>query len=252
MIGINTAILSRTGGSHGVGFAVPVNLVRQVMEQILEHGRVERGKLGVLPQTLTPALARQFKAPESKGVLVSEVEPKSAADEAGIKVGDVITEINGKPVADEKQLRFIVGQIRLGAANKVIAFREGKEKTFTVTLKPMENTEGNVEPENSDAVSEDALDGVTVTDIDASIRSQLRLPRALKEGAVVMQVEEDCAAAEAGLREGDVIVEINRKPIRSAEDAVNACKGAKSSQIVLRVYTQGRFHYISVDESKKK
>ncbi len=253
VIGINTAILSRTGGSHGVGFAVPINMARQVMEQILEHGKVERGQLGVMMQPVTQSLARQFKVPEGKGVLVSDVLPKSAAEDAGIKPGDVIIEFNGKEVADGNQLRVMVGQSRPGAAAKVTVLREGKEKHFDVSLKPMDSKgENEVESYNNSATSnEDALDGVTVTDIDNNLRSQLRLPPNLK-GAVVMEVEADSAAAEAGLREGDVIVEFNRKPIRSAEDAVNASKGLKNSQIVLRVYSQGRYHYVSVDETKKR
>ena len=250
VIGINTAIYSQSGGNQGIGFSVPINMARQVMEQILEHGKVERGQLGVYMQPLTPALAQKFEAPDGKGVLISDVIKKSAAEEAGIKAGDVIIEFNGKPVTDPNQLKIIVGQVRPGNPATVKVLRQGKEKSFKVTLKGTKGKDENVESDSPDAVGEDALDGVVVTDIEPAARAQLRLPAGLK-GALVMQVEEGSAAAEAGLREGDVIVEIGNQTIKTAEDAVNATKGLKNTEIILRVYTRGGFHYLTVDETKK-
>ena len=200
---------------------------------------------------MNPALVQKFKVPDGKGVLVSDVIRKSAAEEAGIKYGDVIIEFNGKPVIDPNQLKIIVGQVRPGDSATVKVLRDGKEKSFKVTLKETKDQDQNVESDNPNTAGEDALDGVVVTDIDAAARAQLRLPANLK-GALVMQIEEGTAAAEAGLREGDVIVEIDNKAIRTAEDAVNATKGLKNAEIVLRVYSRGGFHYLTVDETKKK
>src|SRR5436190_6481183 len=138
LIGVNTAILSRTGGNQGVGFAIPANLARSVMDQIIEKGKVERGFLGVKLQDLTPEFAQQFNVPEnSSGALIAEVTEKSAAAEAGLKSGDVIIELNGSPVKDGRALQLMVGRLAPGDKVAVKILRDGKEKTMTVTLKEM-------------------------------------------------------------------------------------------------------------------
>src|SRR5947207_1108528 len=135
---VNTAILSRTGGNQGVGFAIPANLARSVMDQIIEKGKVERGFLGVKLQDLTPEFAQQFNVPEnSSGALIAEVTEKSAAAEAGLKSGDVIIELNGSPVKDGRALQLMVGRLAPGDKVAVKILRDGKEKTMTGTLKEM-------------------------------------------------------------------------------------------------------------------
>src|SRR5437899_2284692 len=166
LVGLNTAILSRSGGSQGVGFAIPANLARSVMDQIIEKGKVERGFLGVGIQDLTPELARQFNVPDNNsGALVTQLEEKSAAAEAGLKNSDVITELNGTPVKDSRNLRLMVGRLAPGDTVAVKVLRDGKEKTFTVTLKEMpEQKLASTDNEPGDHES-DALNGVTVGDI---------------------------------------------------------------------------------------
>jgi serine protease Do len=251
LIGINTAILSRSGGSIGVGFAVPVNLVRNIMDRLLKDGKVVRGFLGIKMGELTPELAREFKASESGGVLVDDVFEKTAAAEAGIKAGDIIVEINGRPTKEPRSLKLMMGEMAPGSKVTVKALRDGREKTFTVTLKEMsEDLAGlgtGVGPAEEDS---DALNGVVVGDLDTKTRSQLKLPNDLK-GALITSVDPDSASFEAGLRQGDVILEINHKPINNAEEAVEASKRVKEQRVLVRLYSNGSRRYVVVDESKK-
>lgn len=253
VIGINTAILSRTGGNQGVGFAVPANLAKNVMESLLKNGRVERGYLGVAIQDITPALAKAFKVPETGGALVGDVTENSAAGEAGIKYGDVIIELNGKNVPDARNLQLIVGQIAPGTKVSVKVLRQGTEKSYDVVLKTMPGEDQGAlggKPDQ-DGEESDALNGVTVGDITPGMRQELNLPPRL-QGAVITGLDTSTPAFDAGLREGDVVVEINRQPVKDAESAVEISKHIKSKQILMRVFSRGAIRFIVVDEGKKK
>ena len=250
LIGINTAIMSGSGGNQGIGFAVPVNLARNIMDSITRSGKVERGYLGILPQDLDSNLAEEFKVQANKGALVAEVTEGSAAAVAGLKRGDVITEINGKAINDSRQLRMTVSQNAPGTVVKVKAIRDGKEKNFEVKLKAM--TEETGESETGDKTSPDAiLEGVGVGDLEPGMRNRLGLPQGAK-GALVLEVTEDTAAFNAGLRQGDLILEINHKRVNNAEDAVQIAKQAKGKRALLLVQRRNVTIFIVVDETKKK
>ena len=251
LIGINTAILSRSGGNNGIGFAVPVNLAKSVMDQLVTSGKVTRGFLGVNIQNIDPRLQRSFDLKDNKGALVSDVTPNSPAAKAGLKSGDVIVEFNGKPVRDSRQLKLAVGSTSPGTKAPVKILREGSEKTVTVTLKELDGDQLASNNRSSNAQADtDALEGVVVADLDANMRQQFDLPRDIK-GAVVTDVEQDSASYAAGLRPGDVILEIDRKPVTNAEDAVKLSENIKNkSSILLRVWSKGGSHYLVVDESK--
>jgi serine protease Do len=252
LVGINTAILSRTGGNMGVGFAVPVNLARNIMDRLLKDGKVVRGFLGVRMGELTPDLAKEFKAPEASGVLVEEVVEKTAAAEAGIKPGDIITEVNGKPTKEPRALKLMVGEMSPGTKVTVKVLRDGKEKTFNLVLKELTDDLAGTKPGVGPAEDEsDALDGVTVGDIDAKARQQYKLPADLK-GALITNVDPDSASYEAGLREGDVLLEINHKAVADSADAVEASKHVKSKRVLIRLWSQGGSRFMVVDESKKE
>jgi serine protease Do len=265
LVGINTAILTRSGGSQGVGFAVPVNMARQVMNQLVEHGKVTRGFLGVKMQPLTPELAKAFNLPdESSGVLVGEVTPNSAAERAGIKDGDVIIEVNGKKVTDTRTLQLLVSQTAPGTKTtvKILRGEPGQkplEKTLTATLKelPAEGLAGNEQTKPGERNSAfDALDGVEVTDLDARTQRQMGLPINLR-GALVTQVDPDSNAAKASpipLRQGDVVLELDHQPVRSADDAVRLSEKAKGDQILLRIWSAsgGGKQFVVVDNRKHK
>jgi serine protease Do len=249
LIGINTAIISRTGGNNGIGFAVPVNLAKNVMEQLIDNGRVVRGFLGVNIQTMSPALAKQFDLKDTKGALVSEVTPNSPAEKAGLKSGDVILEFNGKPVQDSRHLKLAVGSTSPGTKAPLKVLRDGSTKNLTVTLKELPGDQ-LARKDGKAANDTDALDGVTVGDLDSNVRQQFDLPRDVK-GAVVTDVDPDSASYAAGLRPGDVILEIDRKAVNNAEEAVKLSENIKDkASILLRVWSKGGSHYLVVDESK--
>jgi serine protease Do len=252
LIGVNTAILSRTGGNVGVGFAVPINMVRNVVEGLTQHGRVSRGFLGIAPQRVTPELARQFNLPEgTTGALVGgfPLEGTSVARDAGIKPGDVIIEFNGKKITDDRQLRLIVSQTPPNTDSTMKVLRDGKEKTIKLKLaelptRTMASRDGDTP--NAAPKTDEALEGVTVDDIDARTRSQFRLPRTI-EGAIVTEVDPDSKSYEAGLRPGDVIMEINHKPVRDAKDAVALSENVKGPDTLLRIYSRGNTRFLTVE-----
>jgi len=252
LIGINTAILSRTGGNQGVGFAIPANLARSVMDQIIEKGKVERGFLGVYLKDVTPELARQFDVPEnSSGVLITEVTEKSAAAVAGLKSGDVVTELNGTPVKDSRNLKLAVGRLAPGDKVAVKVLRDGKEKSFTVTLKEMPELKLASANGGSDENDSDALNGVAVGEIDSAARSRFNIPDNVK-GALIKDVDPDSASYDAGLRPGDVIQEIDHKRVTTADEAVEVSKHVKTKQVLVRIWSRGRSDYVVVDEGKSK
>jgi serine protease Do len=248
LIGINTAILSRSGGNQGIGFAIPVNLARDEMQSLIKDGHVTRGYLGVMIQDLTPALAKEFKLKDATGALIGDVTPKGPADKAGLKSGDLLVEFNGKKVADSRHLKLEVARTQPGQTVPVKILRDGTEKTLEVTVKTLPGTESLAK---NDKASDDTgtLNGVGVSDLDEQARQQLKAPETIN-GAVVTEVKPDSAAAEAGLKPGDIIQEINRKPVKSAEEAVRLTENPSDKTTLLRVWREGGSHFMVVDESK--
>ncbi|HXS69780.1 MAG TPA: DegQ family serine endoprotease [Candidatus Polarisedimenticolia bacterium] len=263
LVGINTAIFSESGGYQGVGFAVPVNLARSVMDRLIKYGKVTRGYLGVDIQSLTPDLAEEFNLPDKSGALVTDVEPNTPAAKAGLQNGDVIREVEGKKIADSQQLRLMISQSAPGTKVTVKFLRtendkKPEEKTVTATLGTLPGQaamRGQNAPEENKNSNYDSLDGVEVADIDSGARQQYSIPSSVR-GAVVTSVDEDSNSADAGLHEGDVIQEINHEPVKSADDAVRLSEKAHGSRVLLRVYRQNDDHggsfYITVDNTKRK
>jgi serine protease Do len=248
LIGINTAILSRSGGNQGIGFAIPVNLARDVMESLIKDGHVTRGYLGVMIQDVTPALAKEFKLKESQGALVGDVTPKSPAEKAGLENGDLILEFNGKKVTDSRHLKLEVARVQPGESVPVKILRDGSTKTLEVTVKEIPGTEHLAKNDNHKDDDSGTLNGVTVADLDGAARQQFDLPGNVR-GVVITEVDPNSAAAEAGLKPGDVIQEINRKPVRTAEEAVKMTEKAADKTTLLRVWREGGSRYVAVDEN---
>ncbi|HRI15338.1 MAG TPA: DegQ family serine endoprotease [Verrucomicrobiota bacterium] len=248
LIGINTAILSRTGGNQGIGFAIPISMARDVMESLVRDGKVTRGYLGVMIQDLNPSLAKRFGLEDTKGALVGEVTPKGPADKAGVESGDVITEFNHHEVKDSRHLKLAVAKVSPGESTTVTVLRDGKEKTLKVKLDelPGESTVAK----SSKAEDEGTLNGVGVADLDARQRRQFSIPEKV-EGAVVTQVAPDSAAAEAGLQPGDVILEINRTRVKGADEAVKLTEKPDDKTTLLKIWSRGNSRFLVVDESKK-
>jgi len=252
LVGINQSIISGSprGGNVGIGFSVPINLARYVMERLITDGKVTRGYLGVMIQPVTPDLAKEFKLPDNTGALIGEVTKDSPAEVAGLKEGDVIIEFNGKKVTDSRHLRLMVSQTAPGTKAEVKLLRDGKERTLTVKLGEL--PEGGLARSDgrpgglrrsSDA---DALDGVTVDDLDARTRRQFNIPGHV-EGALVVNVEPDSPAAAAGLRPGDVILEINRRRVTNADEAVRVSEQVKGNRALLRIWSGGGSRYLVVE-----
>lgn len=264
LIGINTAIMGRSGGFQGVGFAVPINMARNVMDQLIKSGKVSRGYLGISIQPLTPELAKEFGLPdESSGVLVGGVLPRGAAAKAGLKDGDVVIEVNSKKITDPRSLQLVVSQTPPGSKISLKILRtepsskKPTQKSLTATLAELpQNAFSGFQPDSSqdeqDKADIDALDGVEVTDLDNRLRKQFDIPQNIR-GALVSNVDPDSNAAKSGLTAGDVILEINRQPVQDADAAVNLSTKATGDRILLRIYSMrsAGTRYLVVDNTKK-
>jgi serine protease Do len=261
LVGINTAIISPNGGdvggSVGIGFAVPVNLARHVMERLITYGRVTRGYLGLSLNDLTPDLAEEFGLPGRTGALVDDVMPNTPAQKAGLKAGDVITGVNGREVADANSLTLTISESAPGSTATLNIVRDGVAKTVNVILGELPGAVAQEDTQSAQpdtASIADSLDGVTVDDLDRQIRRELVVPSTLK-GALVRDVAQDSNAAQAGLLRGDIILEINHHLITNADDAVRWCEAAKGDHILLKVWHRfpGDFahtRFLSVDNTK--
>jgi serine protease Do len=243
LVGINTAILAHeSGGNQGIGFAVPVNLARTVMDQILKNGKVTRAYLGIFPQDVTPAMAKAFGEKEPVGALVGDVSPNSPAERAGLLKGDIILQLNGKPVEDANQLRMSISMMSPESAVNLRVFRSGAERDFSVKLAELPVKEASVRSGSDSAKGE--LAGITVEDLDSQTARQLHVP-ANTAGVVVTDISPSSPAVDSGLRPGDVIQEVNRKPVRNTSDFEAAMRNAKD-QTLLLVNRQGSTMYVAV------
>ena len=257
LVGINTAILSRSGGSQGIGFAIPSNLARNIMEQLVASGKVVRGYIGVNLQDVTPALAESFRLKGNDGALVAEVMPGSPAARAGLKNGDVIVGLNGKSVTDSRHLKLSVANLApdTKAAFEIIRDGETKkldlkigERDAKVLAKAGERNSSNASPDELAKDDTGTLNGVGVADLDARTRREFNVPTGVR-GVVVTQVDPNSAAAAVGLQPGDVIQEINRQPVTGADDAVKLTEKTDSKKTLLRIWNQKGTRYAIVDET---
>ncbi|HJL43273.1 MAG TPA: Do family serine endopeptidase [Myxococcales bacterium LLY-WYZ-16_1] len=208
LVGINTAILSRSGGYQGIGFAIPSNMARVLMTDLMDDGAVSRGFLGVIIQDLTPKLARVFGIDRTSGVVVSDVLEDGPADRAGLEPGDVILSVDGKTVDSAARLRLVIAQKGGGQKVRIAALRNGKERTFQVTL-----TEKEREGQSPSGPEAPAEFGMQLAPLGPETRRAFRIDEAVQSGVVVTRVLRGSRAAEAGLRRGDVIVEVAREPV---------------------------------------
>jgi serine protease Do len=247
VIGINSAILSRSGGFAGVGFAIPANLARSIAEQLANNGRVERGFLGVRPQPFDEELTAQFGT--EKGALLSEVTEDSPADKAGLKAGDVVTKINATELRDARHLLLTVSQIAPGTEVTIEYLRDGKTATTTAKLARRDEDALAREDGAAPKKEEGVLNGVGVGEITAELRSQLGIPGRI-QGVIVTSIEPDTPAAKQGLREGDVILELDRRPITDVKGAIKLSEEIKGPKFLMRIWRGGRSTYLAIDESK--
>jgi len=243
VIGINTAIFSQRGGSVGIGFAVPSSLAKSVITQLVEHGKVERGWLGVSVQPLTKELAKGFKRNDAAGALVASVVAGSPAERAGVKPGDIIVEFAGKKVAKSGDLPSLVAEARVGNDVPVVVVREGKEVRLTARIARLEEEEAakvaDVEVDGKNKL------GLSVQPLTPPMASELGLQ--VREGVLMRDVAAGSRAGEAGIRAGDVIVEVDRQPVRTVEELkAHVDNQVKGAPMVLLIRREGGTMYVAI------
>ena len=234
LVGINTAIFSQSGGNMGIGFAVPSNLARSIMEQLVKGGKVVRGWLGVAIQELTPELAAQFGLADTKGVLVSDVMDDSPAKKAGFERADVITEYDGRAMDSPTHLRNAVAQTPIGRKVPIKLIRDKKPKTIDVTIveQPKSFGQPGAEDNGESTAPTGVLSDIDVRELNEELAARYGI-KTTERGVVVVRVRGGSTAEEMGVREGDIVLEVNRKPVTSLKSYERAVSGLAKDQTVL-------------------
>ncbi|TAJ97063.1 MAG: DegQ family serine endoprotease [Candidatus Manganitrophaceae bacterium] len=247
LVGINTAIFTQSGGYMGIGFAVPSNMAKLIVESLVKNGKVVRGWLGVSIQEITPQLAKEFGLKESKGALVGDVLPNSPAEKAGLKRGDVIVQYNGQTIENAIQLRNLVAKTEVGSKKKVRVVRDKKEKEVEITIEEQpKELPGSAETEQGEEGTSTALMGLEVRNLTPEIARQLGLNRTDK-GVVITRIEQGSVAEEVGLQRGDLIMEVNRKPVRNTDDYDEIISKIKKDEaVLLLINRQGRTMFVTI------
>jgi serine protease Do len=246
LVGINTAILSHgSGGNEGIGFAIPINLARNVMGQIIDHGKVTRGYIGVVIQPITPNMSKALNLDKMQGALVGDVTPKGPAKDAGVQRGDVITAINGNTVNDSNELRNTISMMQPGQTVKLTINRNGSTKDIDVKLGELPLSKEEAANGSDNSSSKESMKGITVETLDSDTAQQLQLPESTK-GVVVTGVDPSSPAADAGLRKGDVIQEVNHQPVKSASEFNAAMSKAEKSGTLLLVNRGGTTLFVAL------
>jgi serine protease Do len=248
LIGINTAIVARSGGSQGVGFAVPTNMARPVMEQILKQGKVIRGYLGISIQTMSPELAKSFSSKTTQGALIADVVPDGPAAKAGLRRGDIVLAVNGEPVLDSRRLTLRISQAAPGTAVDLNLLRDGKEQNIRVTLGELPSDPERAQAPGVQRGQGTALEGVAVDKLTPDIARQLNLPPQTR-GVVVVQVSPETAAA-TGLQRGDVIEEVNRRSVSTMGEYEQAVRQAGGGEVLLLLNRGGSSLYIVIGQNR--
>ncbi len=254
LVGINTAIFSRTGGSEGVGFAIAVSIAQDIAQSLIQSGKVVRGWMGVAIQEMTPALAQSFQLPENHqgGVLISEVHENGPSAKAGLQRGDVILKYGGAPIRDVNHLRNVVARTKVGKSKEIIVLRDGKETTLQIELGERPSDQllakgGSAGAPPAVEAPDNVLAGITVEALTASKKSELKLSDDVK-GVLVSKVATGSEAEAAGVQEGDLIQEVSRKVITSVDDYQQISSNiAKGELVVVLINRRGNNLFVAVN-----
>ncbi len=243
VIGINTAIATRTGGNMGIGFAIPINMAKQIMDQLIKTGKVTRGWLGVYIQPVTSQLQEQFKLKSTEGALVADITAGGPAEKAGLKRGDVIVAFNGKPVKETNHLRNMVAATKIGTEADVKVIRDGKTKTIRVKIGELPEEEATAGRQLGGGFQNEL--GFEVQNLTPAIKRQLGVPDD-QGGVVVREIKQASDAYQNGLRKGDVIIEVNRAPVADVSAFSHAVSALSAGdQVLAVVITQGHTRYVT-------
>lgn len=241
LIGINSAIVSRSGGNNGIGFAVPARMAKSVMEQLIENGEVRRGRIGVAIQDITPDLRDAMKLSTSSGALVSSVSEDSPADKAGLAEGDIIVGFNGDDILDASDIRNAVGYVQPGQRADITYLRDGRRRTSKIDVEAFKESRESLSADASDEIpAMESFSGATLTEIPDDVK-----PRGGKDGIYVSSVERGSKAYRAGLRKGDIIREVNRDKVASIGDFEEALED-KDGPMALTVEKDGNTTFLAV------
>ncbi len=238
VIGINTAIYSPSGGNVGIGFAIPINMAKQVMDELISKGKVTRGFLGLVPQDIDETMAKAMKLKSTEGALVGDVTSGSAADKSGIKVGDIITAVNDKKIENSTELRNIIADIEPGTAVKIALIRNGKDLTVSVKLRERPSDEalakganGSQEKETSEKL------GVTVQDLNSTLSKQLGIEN--QKGVVITKVSQGSPADDAGVKAGDLVKQVNQIDVKDVGEFNKALGHLKRGDSIALLLQRG-------------
>jgi serine protease Do len=246
LVGINTAIASPTGGSVGVGFAIPSNMARAAMQSLIKTGRVVRGFLGASTQDVSPSLGKIFRLPDVKGAIVTDVHTKGSAERAGLKRGDVVVRFDGREIMDSGQLRNLVAQASIGSKHRVDLIREGKQYQADLVIQeaPRERLKKS-QTASATASTVHPLAGVVFDDVTAPLARQMDLP--VNNGVVVTDIEEGSLAEASGLQPGDVVLELNRQHVATFSALQRFAEPLKPTDLaLLLVNRQGNVMYVPI------
>ena len=232
LVGINTAILGMNGGSVGIGFAIPANMARQIMEQLLQYGEVRRGRLGIEVQALSAQLAEAFRLPAKKGVVITQVKPESPASRAGLRTGDIVVEVGGRKVRHSNDARNIIGLLRVGQAVQMTVVRDGRTHVISATIEAQRLNSlngGELSP---------LLAGMSFLDTEKKDRRQLL------RYVVLQRVEPHSLAWDAGLRDRDIVLSVNRVHIEDVDDLWRVVDAAPKDRILLNIQRSNRSYFV--------
>ncbi|HLE62118.1 MAG TPA: DegQ family serine endoprotease [Pyrinomonadaceae bacterium] len=245
LIGVNSQILSPSGGNIGIGFAIPSNMARAVMDQLRKDGRVRRGMVGVTIQAVDADLAASLNIPSAKGAIVTSVQPGGPAEKAGIKRGDVITAFNGQSIVDSNALRNLIASSGPGSEVTLTVLRDSREQKITVTLGELPARERQDTEGSGDQSQGSGKFGLTLQPLTAELASRLGID-ATQQGLVVTRIDPNGAAAEAGITEGDLIQEVNRQPVRTLGDFNLAISRSGTRPALILVNRRGNTIYLTL------
>ncbi len=242
LIGINTAILSRSGGYQGIGFAIPSNMAKAIMESLVKYGKVVRGWLGVSTQDLDQDLAEAMGLSDTNGVLITDISENSPAAQAGIQRGDVILKINGDAMSSTGRLRNTIAALGAGSNVEIAIAREDEEKIFNVTLDKLpDDFGGQTTLENNEGV----LGGLTVSPLSDVVREKFEITQQIQSGLVITKVEPESPAAQIGLMPGDVILEINRQEVKTPEEFAEQYRTSEET-VLLLINRKGHNYFVTL------
>lgn len=246
LIGINTAILSPEGASNGVGFAIPSNLARNIMKQLVDTGKVTRGYLGVVMQPLTPQLAEALGVQHRTGALIADLSPESPAAQAGVQRGDVIIGINGKSITDLSQLKLFIGSVQPGSTLHLKVVRGAEEVSLEVRLTERKDAAANATQEVNE--DDDTIDGAVLSELTPALRHELDLDDKAN-GVLLTNLDPSSDAAEAGLRPGDIIQTVNRNAVGDLRSLRTVLKAVEAKSVLLEVLREGSNTFVALPKS---